>query len=144
MADKTFYPTTITLSGMGFASKELKKNDPKYLFAIFYYVHHCHFINEINEKLKKKGLRPMTDEELQYFFTFNRLSLSQLNHPYFITTSPEDIKPHDTNKNLFLIPCIGKDHDELKFGKTIINKVDDQGYIPDHYWTVLAIDEKKS
>jgi hypothetical protein len=142
---KSFQVSGLTFYGLGFQTLSKGRDCLESLYAVFYYAHHGGSIEDINETLIAKGLRPMTQIELSDFFATHQLSLSNLDHPFFVTTAPEDILPSTDNEYKLLAPGIWKEGDVLKHGNVYLKKLTEgKAYLSDHKWYVIAIDESKS
>lgn len=75
--------------------------------ARFFYVHHGHKLEHINEKLEKMGLEPAGESDFSEFFKQHEMSL--LSSPFFqyswiTTTNPEAIKKVEDMINLIEKP----------------------------------------
>jgi hypothetical protein len=142
---KSFQISGLTFYGLGFQTLSKGRDCLESLYAVFYYAHHGGSVEDINETLIAKGLRPMTQMELFDFFAIHQLSLSNLDHPFFVTTAPEDIFPDKDNEHKLLLPGIWKEGTALKHGNVCVEKfAEGKAYLSDHTWYVIAIDESKS
>ena len=119
----------LTFYGMGFPSQGKEGEQPRTLYAVFYYLHHGGFVEDVNSTLAAKGLRPMSRKEMAEFFAAHQLSLSGLDHPFFVATAPEDMLPDSGNGKQTLLPGIWKHEGILKHGKGFFFALSEAGNV---------------